>query len=124
MQRDARIPIIEVLEMAASENGLPRELIAGENVYDVSLYHDLIDQGYLMGTILSDGKRPYFIEGCHITTKGREYLMQLKGNVREKPPFWSGTFKYTLIGFIIGTTIGLVFTLWWIRKFGMPGWMN
>ena len=124
MQKDARIPLIEILETAASEHGFPSELIAGENVHDVSIYHDLIDQGYLMGTILSDGKRPYFIEGCHITSKGREYLMQLKKDVRHKPPFWSVTFKYTLIGFAIGSIIGLVVTLWCFRKFGTPSWLN
>lgn len=81
MFKDARIPLIEILETAAGE-GLPQELIAGENVPDVSIYHDLIDHGYLMGTILSDGRRPYFIESCHITAKGREY-----DAVKKRSPF-------------------------------------
>ena len=118
MPDDARIPLIEILEAAAGM-GLPQELIAGENVHDVSIYHDLIDHGYLMGTILSDGKRPYFIEGCHITAKGREYLVQLKKEVRQKPLSWTWYFKPILIGFLLGVFAGITGVLLWVRKFGI-----
>ena len=116
MPKDARIPLIEILETAAGE-GLPQELIAGENVHDVSVYHDLIDNGYLMGTILSDGRRPYFIEGCHITAKGREYLMELKKEVRQKPLSWTWYIKPLLIGFLLGVFTGIILVMLLIRKY-------
>ena len=123
MYKDARIPLIEILEMAAGE-GLPQELISGENVRDVSIYHDLIDHGYLMGTVLSDGRRPYYIEGCHITAKGREYMMQLKKEVRRQTISWVGHLKPSLIGFMAGIVIGISLMVLWIRVNGLPLWLN
>lgn len=123
MFNDARIPLIEILETAAGA-GLPQELVVGENVPDVSIYHDLIDHGYLMGTILSDGRRPYFIESCHITAKGREYLMQLKNEVRQKPLSWTWYFKPFLIGCLTGMFIGIIAAFQWIRLHGMPDWLK
>ncbi|MDC0325362.1 hypothetical protein OAM01_01230 [bacterium] len=123
MFNDARIPLIEILDTAAGA-GLPQELVVGENVPDVSIYHDLIDHGYLMGTILSDGRRPYFIESCHITAKGREYLMQLKREVRQKPLSWAWYFKPFLIGCLFGMFIGIIAALQWIRLHGMPYWLK
>ena len=123
MSKDARIPLIEILEMAAGE-GLPQELISGENVRDVSIYHDLIDHGYLMGTVLSDGRRPYYIESCHITAKGRDYLMQLKKEVRRQPISWAGYLKPPLIGFMVGIIVGISLMVLWIRVNGLPTWLN
>lgn len=123
MSKDARIPLIEILEMAAGE-GLPQELISGENVRDVSIYHDLIDHGYLMGTVLSDGRRPYYIESCHITAKGRDYLMQLKKEVRRQPISWAGYLKPPLIGFMVGIIVGISLMVLWIRVSGLPTWLN
>ncbi len=123
MATDARIPLIEILETAAGE-GLPQELIAGENVPDVSIYHDLIDHGYLMGTILSDGRRPYFIESCHITAKGREYLVQLKKEVRQKPLSWTWYIKPLLIGFLAGVIVGIILCVVWIREYGLTIWLQ
>ncbi|MDB4652188.1 hypothetical protein OAG06_04095 [Verrucomicrobia bacterium] len=123
MSKDARIPLIEILEMAAGE-GLPQELISGENVRDVSTYHDLIDHGYLMGTVLSDGRRPYYIESCHITAKGRDYLMQLKKEVRRQPISWAGYLKPPLIGFMVGIIVGISLMVLWIRVNGLPTWLN
>ena len=123
MSQDPRIPLIEILEAAAGED-LPQELIAGENVPDVSIYHDLIDHGYLMGTILSDGRRPYFIESCHITAKGREYLVQLKREVRLQPLSWTWYIKPLLIGFLAGAVIGITLIVIWIRVNGLPIWMK
>ncbi|MDA7524409.1 hypothetical protein N8667_02380 [Verrucomicrobia bacterium] len=123
MSKDARIPLIEILEMAAGE-GLPQELISGENVRDVSIYHDLIDHGYLMGTVLSDGRRPYYIESCHITAKGRDYLMQLKKEVRRQPLSWAGDLKPSLIGFMVGIIVGISLMVLWIRVNGLPTWLN
>jgi len=123
MSKDARIPLIEILEMAAGE-GLPQELISGENVRDVSIYHDLIDHGYLMGTVLSDGRRPYYIESCHITAKGRDYLMQLKKEVRRQPISRAGYLKPPLIGFMVGIIVGISLMVLWIRVNGLPTWLN
>ncbi|MBT5925509.1 MAG: hypothetical protein HOH33_02700 [Verrucomicrobia bacterium] len=123
MAKDARTPLIEILETASNE-GLPHELAAGENVPDVSIYHDLIDHGYLMGTILSDGRRPYFIESCHITAKGREYLMQLKQEVRQKPLSWTWYFKPFLIGCLVGAVVGIILIVFWIRDNGLPVWLK
>jgi len=123
MSKDARIPLIEILEMAAGE-GLPQELISGENVRDVSIYHDLIDHGYLMGTVLSDGRRPYYIESCHITAKGRDYLMQLKKEVRRQPISRAGYLKPSLIGFMVGMIVGISLMALWIRVNGLPAWLN
>lgn len=121
MFKDARIPVIEILECAA-EKGLPQELVAGENVPDVMLYHDLIDQGYLMGTILSDGKRPYFIESCHITSKGREYLVRLKREIQQKPERPTWWIRPWCLGFLAGCLLGLLGMAWWISRYGMPSW--
>ena len=123
MAKDARIPLIEILETAAGA-GLPQELVVGENVPDVSIYHDLIDHGYLMGTILSDGRRPYFIESCHITAKGREYLTQLKQEVRQKPLSWAWYFKPFLIGCLVGAVVGIILIVFWIRDNGLPVWLK
>ena len=123
MSKDARIPLIEILEMAAGE-GLPQELISGENVRDVSIYHDLIDHGYLMGTVLSDGRRPYYIESCHITAKGRDYLMQLKKEVRRQPISRAGYLKPSLSGFMVGMIVGISLMALWIRVNGLPAWLS
>ena len=123
MSKDARIPLIEILEMAAGE-GLPQELISGENVRDVSIYHDLIDHGYLIGTVLSDGRRPYYIESCHITAKGRDYLMQLKKEVRRQPISRAGYLKPSLVGFMVGIIVGISLMVLWIRVNGLPTWLN
>ncbi|MDB4609468.1 hypothetical protein OAH46_00065 [Verrucomicrobia bacterium] len=123
MPKDARIPLIEILEIAAGE-GLPQELISGENVRDVSIYHDLIDHGYLMGTVLSDGRRPYYIESCHITAKGRDYLMQLKKEVRRQPLSWAGDLKPSMVGFMVGIIVGISLMVLWIRVNGLPAWLN
>ena len=123
MPKDARIPLIEILELAAGE-GLPQELISGENVRDVSIYHDLIDHGYLMGTVLSDGRRPYYIESCHITAKGRDYLMQLKKEVRRQPISWTGYLKSSLVGFMVGIIVGISLMVLWTRVNGLPTWLK
>jgi len=123
MPKDARIPVIEILELAAGE-GLPQELISGENVRDVSIYHDLIDHGYLMGTVLSDGRRPYYIESCHITAKGRDYLMQLKKEVRRQPISWTGYLKSSLVGFMVGIIVGISLMVLWTRVNGLPTWLK
>ena len=123
MPRDSRKSVIQVLELAAYGH-LPQELIEGENVPDVSIYHDLIDHGYLMGTILSDGRRPYFIESCHITAKGREYLMHLKREVRLQPLSWTWYIKPLLIGFLAGAAIGITLFMISIRANGLPIWLK
>jgi hypothetical protein len=120
---DPRIPLIEILETASAE-GLPQELRSGENVPDVMIYHDLIDQGYLMGTILSDGRRPYFIEGCHITSKGREYLVQLRQALRRERQSAPWRFMGTWIGFFIGLLLGACATSWWVHHHGLPSWLG
>lgn len=123
MPRDSRKSVIQVLESAAYGH-LPPELIEGENVPDVSIYHDLIDQGYLMGTVLSDGRRPYFIEGCHITSKGREYLEKLRKDTSSPNNSWKLKLKFGWIGFLIGILAGILGSIKWIHKYGLPEWLQ